>query len=77
MAVVRTVNTASLTDTPIEIVGRMREGMSFLELWADTEWSVFILHHIPSSKGNCVYYRNKGVILTIQIIGGTVGGKVI
>ncbi len=38
MAVVRTVNTASLTETPIEIVGRMREGISFLELWADTEW---------------------------------------
>jgi len=40
MATVRTVNTASMTDTPIEIVGRMREGLSFLELWADTEWSV-------------------------------------
>ena len=38
MAVVRTVNTASLTETPIDIVGRMREGLSFLELWADTEW---------------------------------------
>ena len=38
MAVVRTVNTASLTDTPIEVVGRMREGMSFIELYADTEW---------------------------------------
>ena len=38
MAVVRTVNTASLTDTPIEIAGRMREGISFLELWAETEW---------------------------------------
>ncbi|KAK2191888.1 hypothetical protein NP493_43g02028 [Ridgeia piscesae] len=37
MATVRTVNTASMTDTPIEIVGRMREGLSFLELWADTE----------------------------------------
>ena len=40
MAVVRTVNTASLTDTPIEMVGRMREGLSYLELWANTEWSV-------------------------------------
>ncbi len=38
MAVVRIVNTASLTETPIEMVGRMREGVSFLELWADTEW---------------------------------------
>ena len=38
MAVVRTVNTASMTDTPIEVTGRMREGLSFLELWAETEW---------------------------------------
>ncbi len=38
MAVVRTVNTASMTDTPIEIIGRMREGVSYLDLWADTEW---------------------------------------
>ena len=38
MAIVRTVNTASLTDTPIEMVGRMREGLSYLELWANTEW---------------------------------------
>lgn len=39
-AVVRTVNTASMTDTPLEMVARMREGISYLELWADTEWSV-------------------------------------
>ena len=38
LAVVRTVNTASMTDTPLEIVGRMREGLSYLELWSDTEW---------------------------------------
>ncbi|VDI13477.1 RAB6A-GEF complex partner protein 1, partial [Mytilus galloprovincialis] len=37
LAVVRTVNTASMTDTPLEIVGRMREGLSYLELWSDTE----------------------------------------
>lgn len=37
LAVVRTVNTASMTDTPLEIVGRMREGLSYLELWAETE----------------------------------------
>ena len=37
ISVVRVVNTASLTDTPIEIVGRMREGLSYLELWADTQ----------------------------------------
>jgi hypothetical protein len=37
-AVVRTVNTASMTDTPLEMVARMREGISYLELWADTEW---------------------------------------
>ncbi|XP_064604853.1 guanine nucleotide exchange factor subunit RIC1-like isoform X2 [Liolophura sinensis] len=37
VAVDRTVNTASLTETPIEIVGRMREGLSYIELWADTE----------------------------------------
>ncbi|CAH1775600.1 unnamed protein product [Owenia fusiformis] len=37
MAVVRTVNTASLTETPLEIIARMREGLSFIELWADTE----------------------------------------
>lgn len=36
-AVVRTVNTASMTDTPLEMVARMREGISYLELWADTE----------------------------------------
>ncbi|ELT93270.1 hypothetical protein CAPTEDRAFT_227272 [Capitella teleta] len=38
MAIVRTVNTASLTHTPIDMVGRMREGLSYLELWANTEW---------------------------------------
>ena len=38
MAVIRTVNTASMTDMPLEIVGRMREGLSYLELWSDTEW---------------------------------------
>lgn len=37
VSVVRVVNTACLTDTPIEIIGRMREGLSFLELWAETE----------------------------------------
>ncbi|GFO03261.1 Rab6a-gef complex partner protein 1-like [Plakobranchus ocellatus] len=37
LAVVRVVNTASLTDTPLDMIGRMREGLSFLELWADTE----------------------------------------
>ncbi len=37
MAVIRIVNTASLTDTPIEIVARMREGISLLERWANTE----------------------------------------
>ena len=38
ISVVRVVNTCSLTETPIETVGRMREGLSFLELWAETEW---------------------------------------
>ncbi|GFS17181.1 rAB6A-GEF complex partner protein 1-like [Elysia marginata] len=37
LAVVRVVNTASLTDTPLDMIGRMREGLSYLELWADTE----------------------------------------
>ncbi|KAK6182215.1 hypothetical protein SNE40_009946 [Patella caerulea] len=37
LGVSRTVNTASLTDTQIDMVGRMREGLSYLELWADTE----------------------------------------
>ncbi|XP_014777792.1 guanine nucleotide exchange factor subunit RIC1 isoform X1 [Octopus bimaculoides] len=37
LAVVRTVNTASMTDTPLEMLGRMREGLSYLELWAETE----------------------------------------
>ncbi|XP_033737683.1 RAB6A-GEF complex partner protein 1-like [Pecten maximus] len=37
LAVVRTVNTASMTDTPLEIIARMREGLSYLELWSDTE----------------------------------------
>ena len=37
MAVVRTVNTASMLDTPIEVIGRMREGLSFMQRWADTE----------------------------------------
>ncbi|KAL4236739.1 WD40 repeat protein [Mactra antiquata] len=36
-AVIRTINTASMTDTPLEIVARMREGISYLELWSDTE----------------------------------------
>ena len=38
LAVIRTVNTASMTDTPLDMVARMREGLSYLELWADTEW---------------------------------------
>ncbi|XP_064624282.1 guanine nucleotide exchange factor subunit RIC1-like isoform X2 [Lineus longissimus] len=37
IAVVRAINTASLTDAPIEVIGRIREGISFLELWAETE----------------------------------------
>ncbi|XP_052775619.1 guanine nucleotide exchange factor subunit RIC1-like [Mya arenaria] len=37
LAVVRTVNTASMTDTPLEVVASMREGLSYLELWSDTE----------------------------------------
>ena len=37
ISVVRVVNTACLTDTPIDIVARMREGLSYVELWADTE----------------------------------------
>ena len=42
LAVIRTVNTASMTDTPLDMVARMREGLSYLELWADTEWSVCV-----------------------------------
>ena len=38
MSVVRVVNTASLMDTPLEVVARMREGLSFVQMWADTEW---------------------------------------
>ena len=34
----RVVNTVSFTKVPLEIMGRMREGLSFLELWADSEW---------------------------------------
>lgn len=37
LAVIRVVSTASNTDTPLDMVARMREGVSFLELWADTE----------------------------------------
>ncbi|XP_048255713.1 guanine nucleotide exchange factor subunit RIC1-like isoform X1 [Haliotis rufescens] len=37
LGVTRTVNTASLTDTPLDMAARMREGLSYLELWADTE----------------------------------------
>lgn len=37
LAVIRTVNTASMTDTPLDMVARMREGLSYLELWSDTE----------------------------------------
>ncbi|KAJ8040207.1 RAB6A-GEF complex partner protein 1 [Holothuria leucospilota] len=33
----RVVNTVSFTKVPLEIMGRMREGLSFLELWADSE----------------------------------------
>ena len=43
LAVIRTVNTASMTDTPLDMVARMREGLSYLELWADTEWYVSFL----------------------------------
>jgi hypothetical protein len=38
VSVIHVVNIASMTDTSIETVARMREGLSFLELWADTEW---------------------------------------
>ena len=48
MAVIHTVNTASLTETPIEIVGRMREGISYLELWADTEWYAQKVFHLST-----------------------------
>ncbi|XP_041356612.1 guanine nucleotide exchange factor subunit RIC1-like isoform X2 [Gigantopelta aegis] len=37
VGVMRTINTASLTDTPLDMAGRMREGLSYLELWTDTE----------------------------------------
>ncbi|XP_059149431.1 guanine nucleotide exchange factor subunit RIC1-like isoform X4 [Physella acuta] len=37
MAVSRVVTTASCTETPLDMVARMREGLSYLELWADTE----------------------------------------
>ncbi|KAH3695914.1 hypothetical protein DPMN_083372 [Dreissena polymorpha] len=37
LGVIRAVNTASMVDTPLEVVGRMREGLSYLELWSDTE----------------------------------------
>ncbi|ESO90081.1 hypothetical protein LOTGIDRAFT_123886 [Lottia gigantea] len=37
LGVSRTVNTASLTDTQLDMVARMREGLSYLELWVDTE----------------------------------------
>ena len=43
ISVVRVVNTACLTDTPIEIIARMREGLSFVERWADTERFVKML----------------------------------
>ncbi|XP_071838357.1 guanine nucleotide exchange factor subunit RIC1-like isoform X2 [Apostichopus japonicus] len=33
----RVVNTVSFTKVPLEVMGRMREGLSFLELWADSE----------------------------------------
>ena len=37
-ALSQVVNTASLGEVPIDIIARMKEGLSFLELWADTEW---------------------------------------
>ncbi|KAK0045483.1 RAB6A-GEF complex partner protein 1 [Biomphalaria pfeifferi] len=37
LAVVRVVNAASAAETPWDMVARMREGISYLELWADTE----------------------------------------
>ncbi|XP_070563112.1 guanine nucleotide exchange factor subunit RIC1-like isoform X2 [Ptychodera flava] len=37
VAVTSVVNTASMTECPLEMIGRMREALSFLELWADTE----------------------------------------
>ena len=38
MAVVRVVSAAGMPETPLDMVARMREGLSYLELWADTEW---------------------------------------
>ena len=56
MAVVRTVNTASLTDTPLEIVARMREGLSFVELWATTEWLVIgLANNVAFIIQSCSY----------------------
>ncbi|XP_071952667.1 guanine nucleotide exchange factor subunit RIC1-like [Antedon mediterranea] len=36
-AVSQVINSASLLDSPLDVLGRMREGFSFLELWATTE----------------------------------------
>ncbi|XP_033103586.1 RAB6A-GEF complex partner protein 1-like [Anneissia japonica] len=36
-AVSQVINSASILDSPLDVLGRMREGFSFLELWAATE----------------------------------------
>ncbi|XP_066298790.1 guanine nucleotide exchange factor subunit RIC1-like isoform X3 [Branchiostoma lanceolatum] len=56
MGVTRVVNTASLTDMPIDVVGRMREGLSYLELWADTE--------CPGYKPFLLVIRGQAEVLT-------------
>lgn len=54
-AVIRVVNTASQTETPLDMVARMREGLSYLELWADTEWYVLF-------EGSHIFFTNCGAL---------------
>ena len=37
-SIAETVTAAGSPDVSLETLGRMREGLSYLELWVDTEW---------------------------------------
>ena len=68
MAVVRTVNTASMTDVMADMIIRMKEGVVALEKWADAEWCVFRIRPIFKTRYNelvpvhCSFYEQCGII---------------
>nr|XP_006817611.1 PREDICTED: protein RIC1 homolog [Saccoglossus kowalevskii] len=60
------VNTASMIDCPLEMVGRMREGLSYLELWADTECPSYrpFLYSLKSQQQVLAAIANNSPVVT-------------